>query len=413
MKFLHTSDWHLGLRLLGKDMEVYQQKALQWLLHSIEEHSIDVLIIAGDIFDNGQPSNAARSMYFNFLRDLIKSSCQHVIIIGGNHDSPSMLNAPGEVLQMLNVHVIGKAIRDENEAIDVTQEIIVLKNNDGQPEAVIGAVPFLRDRDIMSALAGQTFDDRVLALRKGIEWHYQKLAEAMSKYSELPKIATGHLYVAGSNLSDNAERQEGENDIHIGNLAKVNADLFSQPFDYTALGHIHMAQTPGSTEHIRYSGSLIPLSFSERNDQKQVNIVDFNAQNKALVTPLLVPYFVRLIRFKGKREEIENALLTKNKIENIPIWGEFVFTEKVAASVIERYKELASEGGIDILKVIFDIPRKPADSHSVKYFNKKPEELSLEDIFSLRCLDQNLSELETLEITQTFTELKNITSQNE
>lgn len=413
MKFLHTSDWHLGLRLLGKDMEPFQQEALQWLLQQIETQNIDVLIVAGDIFDNGQPSNAARALYFSFLKDLIKSSCQHVVIIGGNHDSPSMLNAPGEILEMLNIYVLGKAKRDEKDAISVVQEIIPLKDKNGNIKAIVGAVPFLRDRDLMSALAGQTFDDRVLALRKGIEWHYEKLAEEMQQFDGIPKIATGHLYVAGTALSDNAPRQDGENDIHIGNLAKVSTDLFSANFNYTALGHIHMPQSPGTGDSIHYSGSLIPLSFSERNDEKRINIVEFNTKQKAIVSPIKVPPFIKLNRFKGNRETVENTLLEKPIHTDIGQWGEFVFTEKVAASVIETLKELALERGIEILKVVFDIPRQTLQTDANTYLNKKPDELSVDDIFLLRCQDQNLSDEETKELTQAFIELKSITSQNE
>ena len=106
MRILHTADWHLGLRLYKKDLTQEHRLFFDWLINLIRERDIDVLLISGDIFDQGNPTNEARVMYFSFLRDLIKYNCK-VIITGGNHDSPGVLNAPKDILEMLNVHTIG------------------------------------------------------------------------------------------------------------------------------------------------------------------------------------------------------------------------------------------------------------------------------------------------------------------
>ncbi|MEM1123432.1 MAG: exonuclease subunit SbcD, partial [Bacteroidota bacterium] len=128
MKILHTSDWHLGQRFLSNDRREEHQLALDWLRKTIEKEAIDLLIVAGDIFDISNPPSSARTMYYRFLADLRATNCRHIIIVGGNHDSPSMLNAPKEILEMLNVHVVGAATEKMEDTI------IELRGANGQLE---------------------------------------------------------------------------------------------------------------------------------------------------------------------------------------------------------------------------------------------------------------------------------------
>ena len=149
MKILHTSDWHLGQRFLFNDREQEHQRALDWLADTIRTQEVDALIVAGDIFDINNPPNYARTMYYRFLTSLLGTSCRHIIITGGNHDSPSMLNAPRELLRLLNIHVVG-AVGDALE-----EELVELKDSEGELELVVAAVPFLRDRDLRFSQAGE------------------------------------------------------------------------------------------------------------------------------------------------------------------------------------------------------------------------------------------------------------------
>ncbi|RME09699.1 MAG: exonuclease subunit SbcD, partial [Bacteroidetes bacterium] len=142
MKILHTSDWHLGQKLTGRDRDEEHRLALDWLADFIAQEKVDVLVVAGDVFDIHNPPNSARELYYRFLRKLIQSSVRHVVVIGGNHDSPNMLEAPKELLQLLGIHVVGAATGH------VSDEIIELKDADGKVELVVAAVPFLRDQDL-------------------------------------------------------------------------------------------------------------------------------------------------------------------------------------------------------------------------------------------------------------------------
>ena len=109
MRILHTSDWHIGRTLYGRKRYEEFEAFLTWLAETIQENAIDALLVAGDVFDTSAPSNRAQELYYRFLCRVATSSCRHVIVVAGNHDSPSFLNAPKELLKALNVHVVGSS----------------------------------------------------------------------------------------------------------------------------------------------------------------------------------------------------------------------------------------------------------------------------------------------------------------
>lgn len=274
LNILHTSDWHLGRRLYGRLRYSEFEAFLSWLQETISAQQVDILIVAGDIFDTMTPSNKAQALYYEFLGKVSKSCCQHVVIVAGNHDSPTFLDAPSNVLKFLNVHVIGTACED------VSNEVLVLADLDDTPHCIIAAVPYLRDRDVRSTQAGesgQTKDANVIA---GICAHYDKVADiAKAKQQELigahqhhiPIIATGHLFAAGGTTTDD----DGVRELYVGSLGKISADMFDDCFDYVALGHLHVPQRVGGRESIRYSGSPIAMGFGEARQQKQVLLIQF------------------------------------------------------------------------------------------------------------------------------------------
>ena len=276
LTILHTSDWHLGRRLYGRLRYDEFEAFLSWLQDTISAQQVDVLIVAGDIFDTMTPSNKAQALYYEFLGKVSKSCCQHVFIVAGNHDSPTFLDAPSQVLKFLNVHVIGTACEDLND------EVMVLDDVDGNQHCIIAAVPYLRDRDVRSSSAGESADSKDANVIKGIRAHYDGVAKiARAKQAELAKIhqrqipiiATGHLFAAGSKTTED----DGVRDLYVGNLGQISADMFDDCFDYVALGHLHVPQRVGGRENIRYSGSPIAMGFGEAKQQKQVLLVQFGA----------------------------------------------------------------------------------------------------------------------------------------
>nr|WP_201578254.1 exonuclease SbcCD subunit D C-terminal domain-containing protein [Psychrobacter okhotskensis] len=278
---LHTSDWHLGRRLYGRMRYDEFEAFLSWLQDAISTQKVDVLIVAGDIFDTMTPSNRAQALYYEFLGKVSKSCCEHIVIVAGNHDSPTFLDAPSNVLKFLNVHVIGTACEDLND------EVLVLDDADGTPHCIIAAVPYLRDRDVRSSSAGESADSKDANVIKGIRAHYDEVASiAKAKQTELaeanqrhiPIIATGHLFAAGGTTTED----DGVRELYVGSLGKISADMFDESFDYVALGHLHVPQRVGGRERIRYSGSPIAMGFGEAKQQKQVLLVQFGAVERSL-----------------------------------------------------------------------------------------------------------------------------------
>ncbi|MGP5178533.1 exonuclease SbcCD subunit D C-terminal domain-containing protein [Psychrobacter aquimaris] len=274
LTILHTSDWHLGRRLYGRMRYDEFEAFLGWLQDAISLQKVDILIVAGDIFDTMTPSNRAQALYYEFLGKVSKSCCQHIVIVAGNHDSPTFLDAPSKVLKFLNVHVIGTACEDLND------EVLVLDDTDGNPHCIIAAVPYLRDRDVRSSSAGESAQTKDANVIKGIRAHYDEVASiAKAKQTQLielhqhriPIIATGHLFAAGGTTTDD----DGVRELYVGSLGKISADMFDESFDYVALGHLHVPQRVGGRETIRYSGSPIAMGFGEAKQQKQVLLVQF------------------------------------------------------------------------------------------------------------------------------------------
>ncbi|HNX21587.1 MAG TPA: exonuclease subunit SbcD, partial [Bacteroidales bacterium] len=236
MKILHTSDWHLGRTLYSKKERQEEHKAfLEWLLKTIHEEKINLLLIAGDVFDTASPSSSSQKIYYDFLVQVRNSGCKQVIIVGGNHDSPSFLNAPKEILSALNVTVIG------NVGTHIEDEIVVVRDAQNEPALIVCAVPFLRERDISRFAEGETYADRSKRINENIQKHYEEIAAIAEKKREtlgrkIPIVVTGHLSVSGGKR----DADDGVRETYIGNIEAIGIDIFPKTFDYVALGHYHI-----------------------------------------------------------------------------------------------------------------------------------------------------------------------------
>jgi len=315
MKLLHTSDWHLGRMLYTKKERTEEHvRFLKWLLNIIRENAIDILLIAGDVFDSTSPANISLKMYYDFLLKVRNCGCSHVVIVGGNHDSPSLLDAPKEILSVLNVKVVGKACEN------LEEEVFVLTGENEQPLAIVCAVPFLRERDISKYTEGESYSDRSERIADCIRKHYDAVAEiAKNRQNEygqgIPVIATGHLSVAGGKTG------EGVRETYIGNIECVGSDIFPSAFDYVALGHYHIPSV--ISDSVRYCGSPIPMGFGEANQQKNVVIVDFENGSKT-ITEIPIPIFQKLESIAGDKEAISNRL-QQLKESGEPVWTEIIY----------------------------------------------------------------------------------------
>ncbi|WP_448528846.1 exonuclease subunit SbcD [Raineya sp.] len=326
MRILHTADWHLGQKLYDRERFDEFQNFLNWLIELIRKEKVDVLIVAGDIFDVASPPQKALEQYYQFLAKLVRETpCNHAIIVGGNHDSIHSLNAPQELAKLLRLHIIGGA--SENKEHD----IIEIRNEENELQAVVAAVPFLRDKDIRYNQVAMDNETRDRAIAESIYNHYTQMAQIMKQrgYAEMniPLIATGHLFAQGcSHHSEENEENKAEKMIYSGNLGKVPATVFPSLFDYVALGHLHRSQIVGGKDYIRYSGSPLPLSFSERNDKKYVLLIDFEGKKPQNIIAIDVPtaLYRKLIRISGTLQEVCNKIKDINEKPNTfpTLWAE-------------------------------------------------------------------------------------------
>ena len=271
------------------------------------EREIDVLLISGDVFDQANPSNDTRSLYYEFLKALIDLDI-HVIITGGNHDSPGILNAPREILEMLNVYIVGSVPENQGD------QLIPLYDAAGKLQTVVCAIPYLREPDIHALTRETSYVDKREQVRDAIRKHYSDAAELCADYT-VPVIAMGHLYAAGTSTSDS------ERLIQMGNQSAVAATDFPPLFASVALGHIHKPQRVASLDHIRYSGSPVPLSFSERDDQKMVIELEVK-DGKLTQKDHPVPGFRKLVRFKGTLEEVTQQAKDYSNNGEVRAFGE-------------------------------------------------------------------------------------------
>ncbi|GAA0682088.1 exonuclease SbcCD subunit D C-terminal domain-containing protein [Marinobacterium maritimum] len=337
LRVLHSSDWHLGRLLYGQKRYEEFEAFLNWMQAQIVEQSIDILLIAGDLFDTTTPSNRAQSLYYRFLNKVAASSCRHVVIIGGNHDSPSFLNAPAQLLKVLDVHVVGAACEDP------ADEVVLLRDVDGQPEAIICAVPYLRDRDIRQAEAGESLEDKDRKLVVGIREHYAQVCTAAERLRdelavEVPLIGMGHLFAAGGKTLEG----DGVRDLYVGSLALVGADAFPASLDYVALGHLHVPQAVAGCEQIRYSGSPLAMGFGEARQQKSLCLIEFEGRSPRLQL-VDIPRFQRLERIKGDQAALE-AALDRLAAEGESIWLEVLYEGDQIAADLRQWLEQRVDG---------------------------------------------------------------------
>lgn len=339
MKILHTADWHIGKNLLKVPLDQDFLHFSEWLKSYLFEEKIDVLMVSGDIFDYANPSHQDLKTYYKLLIDIQKSGVQ-TIITGGNHDSPGLLNGPREILNSLNITVLGSFISDHPER----HLVPVYKNNELM--CIVLAVPYLREKDLrMSKSASENiFEQDNSAAVKAI---YDELTLWAKKlYPEnTPLLAMGHLHLYGSLTSDS------EREIHIGNLNGLPSHIFNENIEYIALGHIHKPQKIKGHHPIYYSGSPIFLDFSEKDYSKQVILLELNKGEKIEIKTVPIPGLRKMIKIAGNIDMVMSKLkLLETKVEVLPTFveleieaGEDSYNDKKKVTeIVELYEDSTS-----------------------------------------------------------------------
>jgi exonuclease SbcD len=312
MRILHSSDWHLGISNGAASRGPDHDRFLAWLLGQLSGLEVDALIIAGDVFDSMQPSSSALSRYYRFLGAVGATGVRQVVVVGGNHDSASRLDAPAEVLAALDVHVVG--------GIGATASswercLVPLKGRDGRVRAVALAVPYVhefrlgvRTTDLDHAAVRAAFAERFGAL-------YRHLADAaQARWPGLPLVATGHLTVGP------AQRQDFPHEIHcVGQLEGLPPTVLDPRLQYAALGHIHRPY-PVVPGRAWYSGSPVALALPEAAVPRRVLCVDLHddPSGQPTVTPVEVPGFRALLELEAPPEALLERVRSLRWSEPLP-----------------------------------------------------------------------------------------------
>src|SRR5574344_704444 len=273
MKIITTSDWHLGNLFHGNDRLSEHKHFITWLLVQIKEQQPDALLGAGDVFDNGNPSAAAQSTYYEFLADATQACPEmQIVITAGNHDSANRLEAARAILSRHKVEIRGNVHRvwvadGENGTWTVNYDdfIIPITSKDGV-DAVILAVPYLRTDVVLN----QSYSEGVNQFLR------QLTARARELYPGRLLIMMAHMYAKGVDIA----KADASEKIIIGGMEEVSMTGWDEHPDYLTCGHIHKRQHIGNNDWARYTGSVLPMSFAEKDYKHGVDLICFDKDKK-------------------------------------------------------------------------------------------------------------------------------------
>lgn len=417
LKILHTADWHLGHTLHGISRTYEHQCFLQWLLEQLFKTDADALIIAGDIFDSANPSAQSQSMLYDFLVQARQQNPSlDILLIGGNHDSASRLDAPKAILQSLGITVVGGLNRvknnDEVQTIDWQRLIVPLTDRSGHIKAICGAMPFIRNADlpVSETIHNDNINSRNDPLVEGVAELYQQLSTQMKHYIEnnelddVAQILTGHCYMVGTELSELSERR-----ILGGNQHALPASIFSKDIDYVALGHLHKAQRVNCQDKtlIHYSGSPLPFSFSEKNYKHKVLFVTLdeskNKKSKAQVESQIIPRVVKMEILPAQgfatlselevliTQQLENSSENDNLVnQNAPFLEVRVLLEKPEPALRQQIEAMLENKSARLLKISTSYPGK-GDALAEQQEQIRLEELLPDDVFG-QCYERRFDQ---------------------
>lgn len=318
MRLLHTADWHLGCTLGQANLSraAEHEAFLEWLLGALEEHRCDALLVAGDIFDQTQPSADAQESYYRFLaRAAAIPTLRRIVVVGGNHDSASRLDAPDGVLRALDIIVIGGFSRSG----DPTRHLVPIAADDGSVPVVVVALPYVHGWRL-------GIDDQAApgALEQAFRGLYSDLADAaLERWPGAALVATGHLTCARERElvdghaadDDHVGTLDAPQEIHmVGTLGALPPTIFDERYRYVALGHIHKGY-PVDGGRVWYSGTPVPVNFVEGTSARKVLLVDLEEGALHRVQKLPVPATRRIVELRGDGTAVRQA------IEGLPTDG--------------------------------------------------------------------------------------------
>ena len=392
MRILHTSDWHLGLSTGAVSRLEDQRCFLDWLARQLAVEKVDALIVAGDIFDSVQPSAEAQEVYYRFLAGLPATGVRQVVIVGGNHDSPSRLEAPREVLSALNVHVVG-GLPAQGAPLDPLVVPLRARGSD-EVDAVCLAVPFVHEYRLGVRTTALDRGSVAEAFRERFTELYARLADrAEDLFPGRVMVATGHLVLEG------ASYDAGRDEIHqVGFIGGLPPSILDPRLAYVALGHIHRAW-PVVEGRAWYCGSPVPVSVSEAELARKVLLVDLSSESAPKVAPVEVPCFRELRAMEGAPDELELAIRSLTSAASLPpLLHLRAILEGPEPGLRERLMEAVAEAPVGSRPQIVELRERYAGPELV--VSEAPvtrlDELSVAEVFERLCRSVGVQESDEL-----------------
>jgi len=398
MRILHTSDWHIGKKIYEQDRLDEHSQFLDWLLETIINRDVDILLVSGDVFDSSMPPARATDLYYRFLFNLYKKTRTHAVIIAGNHDSAVRLAAPGQFLKMARMHVVG-GIRDS------AKDCVVHLDVNGQT-AAIAAVPYLNEGDILPHIPLEAEVERSLRYREAMKKIYDECLSAMD--ADI-KVFMGHYFIQGGTSGDS------ERLVQIGGIAPVRTDDLSGDVDYIALGHLHKhQQIKGNGCPIVYPGSPLPLSFKEaeydKKYDKKVLLVDLGTDVACNIEEVNVPVFRELVRVEGTLNDLEQQA-------NFGDWKDkyieaTVLLDGPVVGVGDTVRQAFAQKGGKVLVVESVLPTAGGEIISTEDIKTRTPVEIFQDFYRYK-FGESGSDTELDELLTTFNELLDIGKEQE
>ena len=368
MRFIHTSDWHLGKTLEGNSRLEEQEMFLNDFVNIVEENNIDMVIIAGDIYDTSNPPAAAEKLFYKTACRLADDGNRCVIVISGNHDNPERLSAITPLAEEMGILVFGYPLSKTNKAkykgFEITEALEGCTKFDFKGEKVtLITLPYPSEKRLNEVIKGDTDREQQISYSKKVGDLFRTLEQNFEEGSI--NIATSHLFVVGGESTDS------ERPIELGGSLLVQKNDLPQNSQYTALGHLHKPQKASERLHAYYSGSPIQYSKSERVYSMGAKIVEVHPGQDAIIEDIYFKNYKPIEVFKCKGIEEAINICEENKDRNIWSYFEIVTDEVINQKNIKTMKSL--------LKDIIEI--KPIINQKFEYEHVDMREKTMKELF--------------------------------
>ncbi len=373
MRILHTSDWHLGKSLEGFSRMDEQEAFLNDFIEIVKEENVDMVIIAGDIYDSANPPSRAEKMFYDTLKKLSSNGERITLVIAGNHDNPERLVAAGPLARDHGIIMLGtpKSIADTGEygthkVVDSGEGFVEVEINGER--AVILTVPYPSEKRLNEVLydAMDEEEQKVKTYSERIKTLFDTLSK---KYrDDTINIAVSHLFAMGS------EEAGSERNVQLGGSFIVDGGCFPENAQYVALGHIHKPQlVPGTNKRARYAGSPIHYSKKEINFIKKAFIVDVKANEECTVEEIDFKIYKPIEVWKCENIEQAIDMCEENKDKDCWVYLEINTDRYLREDEIKMMKSAKK----DILEISPVIKGENTEEIDLNSFSEK----SFEEIF--------------------------------